>query len=252
MCKGFYGISKIYVLPDKNLKLLGKVTAHPSSTRLRFHVCSTNSWQVLWHLFNLIVKFELYSSITHHTRWAKLTLHGTPPASLSLYKKQWCPEFPYWLPLLTFWDNNAIERWINKHIKKHNLLSNGRIRECPYNVLDAKFVSSCLSLPSKAKPRFSRLFARNGVRVYTLQNVALGATISLEHGTKQRVIRCQCVFSYGSVLFSLQCTYSDSSVATGHLYWAVLKRQISAYWRTATFCNRNKCYCLEFLNYILM
>lgn len=29
--------------------------------------------------------------------------------------------------------------------------------------------------------------------------------------------------------FSLQCTYSDSSVATGHLYWAVLKRQISAY-----------------------
>lgn len=29
-------------------------------------------------------------------------------------------------------------------------------------------------------------------------------------------------------------TYSDSSVATGHLYWAVLKRQISAYWRTVS------------------
>lgn len=137
---------------------------------------------------NLTLKFELYSSITHHTRWAKckLTLHGTPPASLSPYRKQWCPEFPYWLPLLTFWDNNAIERWINK---KHNPVSNGRIRDCTYNVLDAKFVSSCLSLPSRAKPRFSRLFARNGVRVYTLQNVALGATISLEHGKKQRIIR---------------------------------------------------------------
>lgn len=27
-------------------------------------------------------------------------------------------------------------------------------------------------------------------------------------------------------------TYSASSMATGHLYWAVLKRQMSAYWRT--------------------
>ncbi len=105
-----------------------------------------------------------------------------------------------------------------------------QMKDCTYNVLEAKFVSSCLSLPSRAKPRFSWLFARNGVRVYTLQNVALGATKSLEYDTKQRaIIRCQLVFSYGSLVSSLQRTYSDSSVATGHLYWAVLKRQISAY-----------------------
>lgn len=30
----------------------------------------------------------------------------------------------------------------------------------------------------------------------------------------------------------LVLTYSASSMATGHLYWAVLKRQMSAYWRT--------------------
>ncbi len=63
-----------------------------------------------------------------------------------------------------------------------------QMRDCTYNVLEAKFVSSCLSLPSRAKPRFSRLFTRKGVRVYTLQNVELGATKSLEHDTKQRAI----------------------------------------------------------------
>lgn len=34
-----------------------------------------------------------------------------------------------------------------------------------HSVLEAKLVSSCLSLPSSASPRFSRLLARKGVKV---------------------------------------------------------------------------------------
>lgn len=34
-----------------------------------------------------------------------------------------------------------------------------------YRVLEARFVSSCLSFPSRASPRFSLLFARKGVSV---------------------------------------------------------------------------------------
>lgn len=55
-----------------------------------------------------------------------------------------------------------------------------------YSVLDAKLVSSCFSLPSSARPRFSRLLARNGVSVKTLQKVELGATRSLQTGVKER------------------------------------------------------------------
>lgn len=36
-------------------------------------------------------------------------------------------------------------------------------------------------------------------------------------------------------------THSDSSVATGHLYWAVLNRQISAYCRTAETQTSRQC-----------
>lgn len=36
----------------------------------------------------------------------------------------------------------------------------------------------------------------------------------------------------GRAGLGLGLTYSASSMATGHLYWAVLKRQMSAYWRT--------------------
>lgn len=48
-----------------------------------------------------------------------------------------------------------------------------------HSVLEAKLVSSCLSLPSRARPRLSRLLARNGVTVKTLQKVELGGTTSL-------------------------------------------------------------------------
>lgn len=37
-----------------------------------------------------------------------------------------------------------------------------------YTVEDARFVSSSLSLPSKARPHLSRLLARRGVKVKTL------------------------------------------------------------------------------------
>lgn len=40
----------------------------------------------------------------------------------------------------------------------------GGLREA-HSVLEARLVSSCLSLPSSASPRFSRLLARKGVRV---------------------------------------------------------------------------------------
>lgn len=39
-----------------------------------------------------------------------------------------------------------------------------------YMVEDPRLVSSCFSLPSKAKPRLSRLLVNNGVKWYTLQN----------------------------------------------------------------------------------
>lgn len=46
-------------------------------------------------------------------------------------------------------------------------------------VLEARLVSSCFSLPSRARPLFSRLLFSVGVRVYTLQKVELGDTWSL-------------------------------------------------------------------------
>lgn len=57
-----------------------------------------------------------------------------------------------------------------------------------YSVLDAKLVSSCFSLPSSASPRFSRLLARNGVSVKTLQKVELGATRSLQIGGERKMV----------------------------------------------------------------
>lgn len=55
----------------------------------------------------------------------------------------------------------------------------------PHMVLDARLVSSCLSFPSRARPRFSRLLLSRGVMVYTLQNVELGDTWSLGDGDKR-------------------------------------------------------------------
>lgn len=55
-------------------------------------------------------------------------------------------------------------------------------------MLDAKLVSSCFSLPSSARPRFSRLLAKNGVSVNTLQKVELGATRSLETGGEREMV----------------------------------------------------------------
>lgn len=57
-----------------------------------------------------------------------------------------------------------------------------------YNVLDARLVSSCFNLPSSARPRFSRLLARYGVSVKTLQKVELGATRSLQTGGDREVV----------------------------------------------------------------
>lgn len=48
-----------------------------------------------------------------------------------------------------------------------------------YIVLEAKLVSSCFSLPSRAKPLFALLLPSRGVRVYTWQEVELGETWSL-------------------------------------------------------------------------
>lgn len=41
----------------------------------------------------------------------------------------------------------------------------GVVQGGAHSVLEAKLVSSCLSLPSSANPRFSRLLARKGVKV---------------------------------------------------------------------------------------
>lgn len=45
-----------------------------------------------------------------------------------------------------------------------------------YNVLDARFVSSCFSCPSRASPHLSLLLASNGVSWNTLDRVKPGAT----------------------------------------------------------------------------
>lgn len=49
----------------------------------------------------------------------------------------------------------------------------------PYMVVEARLVSSCLSLPSRARPRFSRLAESMGVTEYVLEKVELAATFSL-------------------------------------------------------------------------
>lgn len=85
--------------------------------------------------------------------------------------------------LLVFQNNEPSERRL-KTSDENSPLSyrSGRYHECcwTHSVLEARFVSSCFSFPSRARPRFSRLLARNGVRVNTLQKVELGATTSLK------------------------------------------------------------------------
>lgn len=49
-----------------------------------------------------------------------------------------------------------------------------------YMVVEARLVSSCLSLPSRARPRFWRLAESRGVTEYVLEKVELAATVSLE------------------------------------------------------------------------
>lgn len=49
-----------------------------------------------------------------------------------------------------------------------------------YMVVEARLVSSCLSLPSRARPLFSRLAESKGVTEYVLEKVELAATVSLE------------------------------------------------------------------------
>lgn len=62
---------------------------------------------------------------------------------------------------------------------------------CPYRVLDAKLVSSCLSWPSRASPHLSLLLARRGVKVNTLLSVKPGPTghpsLTFEHTTSMSV-----------------------------------------------------------------
>lgn len=47
-------------------------------------------------------------------------------------------------------------------------------------VVEARLVSSCLSLPSRARPRFWRFAESRGVTEYVLEKVELAATFSLE------------------------------------------------------------------------
>lgn len=47
-------------------------------------------------------------------------------------------------------------------------------------VVEAKLVSSSLSLPSSARPRFSLLFASRGVIERVLSKVAFPSTVSLQ------------------------------------------------------------------------
>lgn len=54
-----------------------------------------------------------------------------------------------------------------------------------YMVDEARLVSSCLSLPSRARPLFSRFLSSVGVRVYTLQKVELDDTWSLATRTNK-------------------------------------------------------------------
>lgn len=81
-----------------------------------------------------------------------------------------------------------------------------------HSVLEARLVSSCLSFPSRARPRLSRLLARNGVTVKTLQKVELGGTTSLR--TESAVSGPWTPSSWRNPAG----THSDSSEATVHLY----------------------------------
>lgn len=60
-------------------------------------------------------------------------------------------------------------------------------------VLEAKLVSSCFSCPSRARPLFSLLLLSVGVSVYTLQNVELGDTWSLQMAKKKKKESESCV-----------------------------------------------------------
>ena len=67
-----------------------------------------------------------------------------------------------------------------------------------YNVLDAKFVSSCFNWPSSARPHLSLLFAKRGVNVKTFESVKPGWTWqpSLRLSKAQRKKKFSCKFDY--------------------------------------------------------
>lgn len=108
-------------------------------------------------------------------------------------------------------DKHSFSRYM---LPRHTAVSVWRWGET-HSVLEARLVSSCFSFPSSARPRFSRLLARNGVSVKTLQKVELGATTSLQKESG-RLIRHMWEELEGRV--GRGRTHSDSSVATGHLY----------------------------------
>lgn len=92
---------------------------------------------------------------------------------------------PFWAPrtprplgqsLTRSWPEGACEHWA---------AGAPRPPAHAHMVLEARLVSSCLSFPSRARPRFSRLSLSSGVTVYTLQNVELGDTWSLGSGARR-------------------------------------------------------------------
>lgn len=93
-----------------------------------------------------------------------------------------------------------------------------------YNVLDAKFVSSCFSWPSNASPHLSLLFASNGVISKTLDSVKPGWMVlpSLDKCTALRGIRA-CV--YASIerwhWLNDRPSHSHSKVTVHQIKWNV-------------------------------
>lgn len=73
-----------------------------------------------------------------------------------------------------------------------------------YMVLEAKLVSSCFSCPSRARPLFSLLLLSVGVSVYTLQNVELGDTWSLQMAKTKDTESCASCVS-GKQALTIPC-----------------------------------------------
>lgn len=88
-------------------------------------------------------------------------------------------------------------------------------------MLEARLVSSCLSLPSSARPCFWQLAARSGVTAKVWEKLELAATVSLWKRTREELRPC----------WPTKCTFTPKSISHSLKNQWKIYREVAYLWR---------------------